>query len=438
MTNPTRTVQQVLDWPGWRFASPPLLALLLGAVAWLRIPAAARGTMWAEDGAIFLTRAANPDQLTDWVFTAYDGYTHALSQSIALAVWNLVPLEYAAVAFTASTCLVAGIVGGAIFAITKRWRLNLVGRLLMASITVLVPGLTSEVLGNLANVHWFLLWLTPFVLLIRPRTWMGAVGLGLALFVIGTSEVQSFAFAPLLLWRIRDRRRWVLALGVLAAGIFQSAAILAGSRERGTTPSLAAVLDGYFLQVPLAGLLGTTDSASAAVGYTGWIIAYVAVVPFAACAVWLAWRSPHRLSLIALFASASIVLWCVGFAVNYNSSFDYADMSQSQLIGGVSSLRYAVVPTMFLFGTVALAVGSERPRGPGRLSAARLLVSVMTLSILIVAFHVHVAPARASGPNWRSSIATLTQVCTGDENSVIVPIAPQGWTAELPCLAQAS
>lgn len=428
------TAVALRNWSGWRWAAPVLVAVGGAVVLWLRLDPVARQTLWAEDGAVFLDRAAHPAQLPLWIFTPYDGYTHALPQSIALILWGALPAAWFASAVTVVACAVAGAVAGGVFAFTARWGMTLGGRLLLAGITVLAPNLSAEVAGNLANLHWFLLWLTPFALLVRPRTWPGAAGMGVLLFVIGTSEVQSLLFAPLLLWRIRERRRWPMAAGLVGAGVVQLAAILAGSRDRGSPPSLSSLVDGYFLQTALTAIVGTGRRASLLVAHVGWIVAYAAIVPFLACAVWFAWRSRRRALLVGLFLVSSVGLWSAGFIVNYAPTFDYARLSGSGALGGVSQLRYAVVPVMFLLGTVALAIGRRRPgRGRADLSPAALVALALTVVVLGASFGVSDHPQRADGPIWSEEVDASAACGQSGESAVRIPIAPQGWSVDLPC-----
>lgn len=420
----------------WSVAAPILVALACAVIAWLRMAPAARGVLWAEDGEVFLARAAHPDQMSAWIFTPYDGYVHALPQLVALIVWALFPTKLFAVAVTAVCCLISGAVAGAVFALTRDWNLSLIGRLVLAASTVLAAGLSAEVLGNLASLHLFLLWLMPFILLARPRTRAGAIVLAAAAFAIGVSEIQSFVFAPLLLWRWRRPDRWPVIAGVAAASAIQLVAVLGGSRTRGTPASVASVVDGYFLQVPLTGLVGSGRRAAVIVAHAGWPIAYAAVMPFVLCAAWYAWRSWRRTALVLLFIGGSIVLWCAGFAVNFNDSFDFADLHGAQLIAASAQLRYAIIPTLLLLGVLALAIGA-RPRASHQSHRVRLgqaAVLVATLAVFAVGLMTPANSLRASGPNWRAEIEQAQRTCADDADlTVVIATAPTPWEVQLDC-----
>ncbi len=407
--------------------------LSLFLLAWFRLSGSERGTMWAEDASIFSARALDPSQLTVGIFTPYAGYTHAVPQAIASIVWWAIPTSDIAVAFTAASCAVAAGVGVLIFFLTAHWRLHPAARVALGAVSVLAPGLAYEVLGNLANIHWLLLWLTPFLFLARPRTWITAVLLGVVAFFAVSTEIQSAVFAPLLLWRVLDRRRWPIFAGAAAGAAFQAWAYLGSTGGRGAGhPSLTTLVDGYFLQAPLVALTGTGQGASALVGYSGWDIAYLSIVPFALGGVWfiLNRRRPAALVVLALFG-ASAAIWSAGFWLNFFPQFDFAAMEPGTLIGGVPLLRYSIVPIMLLWALVALGAGSSRDN---RLGAKGIATLVMMASIFAFSYRVDDLSARELGPTWSPEVSRAEIQCElGTTEDVIVPVAPATWTVSVPC-----
>lgn len=342
-------------------AAPVLIFVVALALAWGRLDGANRGAMWAEDGNIFSQRALDPSLQTAGLLTPYAGYTHAVPQLIASVTWALVPIEKVAIAFTAASCATAAAVAALIWVFTRSWRLNVPGRLLLCLITVLVPGLNYEVLGNLANIHWFLLWLSPFMFWFVPRRWWSAVAVGVLAFFVVATEIQALIFAPFMLWKAKDRRRWPLYAGAIAGAIVQMSAYFQNSPSRGDGQrSVPAAIMGYFVQVPLTALTGTGQSASAAVGFSGWMIAYIAILPFVAAGVIVAMRSRRSLIVVATLILASFLLWTAGFLVNFLAPFDFSAMNADTLKAGIPLLRYCIVPMMFLLALVALAVGANR------------------------------------------------------------------------------
>ena len=79
-------------------------------------------------------------------------------------------------------------------------------RATLASAVVLVPAAPIEVLGNAANLHSYCLWLVPWLLLARPASRRGSVGLGAVGLAIALSEIQTALFAPFFAIGARDSR----------------------------------------------------------------------------------------------------------------------------------------------------------------------------------------------------------------------------------------
>ncbi|MDW4573382.1 hypothetical protein R8Z57_11430 [Microbacterium sp. M3] len=425
----------------WLAVAAPVAVFIVAMVAaWYRMPATVRNTWWAEDARIFSQRALDPSSLPWSVFTSYDGYVHVLPQSVAWVLWYAIPIpiDLMAQAFTAAACAVAAAVAALIFILTGQWGLNLPGRLLLAFTTVLVPGLSYELIGNIANAHWFLLWLAPFLFLARPARWWSSVLLGILSFVVLTSEVQAVLFTPLLLWRVTDRRRWPLIVGAGAGAAIQAIAVLGGGRKTWGTglPSVLSILDGYAMQVPLLGLSGTGQAASVIVAYSGWAAAYAAIIPFVLCAAWWAWRARGRALLAGGILVASLAIWTAGYALNQSSAFDFATADRGTLLSGIPLLRYAIVPLMLLFAYVGLAVGRQKlSRATFHRAVAGALV-VLCLAIFAVNYRVEVPSLRTVGPTWSEGLSDAREECEespGDE-FVEIPIAPvQYWTFEIQC-----
>jgi hypothetical protein len=342
-----------------------------------------------------------------------------------------------ALAFTAAACIITASVAAGIYLLTAQWGLNIAGRLMLAFTTVLVPGLSYEVLGNLANAHWFLLWLAPFLFLARPKRWWTAVLLGAIAFVVLTSEVQSALFTPLLLWRLTDRKRWPMVIGALAGGLVQGFAVLGGGRNTWGQgyPSPISILDGYALQVPLMGLSGTAQSASVIVAYSGWAAAFAAILPFALCAIWWAWGSRSRGLLAAGVFLASMTIWTAGYALNQASAFDFSILDRATLLGNVPLLRYAIVPLMLLYALVGLAVGRVKLRRGSFRTGVTAAVVVMTLAIFAVNYTVDVPTQRLAGTAWTPGLHEARAECTESPGGdVEIWIAPRPyWTFRVAC-----
>ncbi len=413
----------------------PLIIVVVGfLLAWFRLTGTERGALWAEDAAIFSARALDPSLLTAGIFTPYAGYTHALPQIIASAIWTVIPAEHVAIATSAASCLVAASVGALVFRLTDHWRIHPASRVALASISVLSPGLAYEALGNLANLHWLLLFLSPFLFLAAPRSWWGSAALAVVALLVVATEIQAAVFAPLLLWRLRAPKRWPLYAGAAIGALIQAWAFLNFDKTRGDggRPSPAALVDGYFLQAPLSAFTGSGKGSSALVAYSGWDVAYVALVPFLAAAVVYGWRRRSRALLVTALLGASVVIWGAGFWLNFYEQFDFAKMGSETLAGGVPLLRYSIVPIMLLWAVVALAVGG---RADGRLGGAGIATLVIMASVFAASYHVDDGAARGNGPTWGPEVENAARICSSDAGivTVTVPAAPDGWFVDLPC-----
>ena len=179
-------------------------------------------------------------------------------------------------------------------------------------------------------------------------------------------------------------------------------------------------------------LTGTPQGASALVAYSGWDVAYLAIVPFLIGGVWFCLNRgrPGILVVLALIG-ASAAIWTAGFWVNFFPQFDFATMDAGTLAGGVPLLRYAIVPIMLLWSLVILGLGSARD---GRLGGAGIAVLVLVAATFASAYHVDDHSAREAGPTWSPEIAHAENECSlpGVED-VKVNVAPATWSLDLPC-----
>jgi hypothetical protein len=105
--------------------------------AWLRLPAVARDTLWAEDGRNFLQGAIDSGPVNS-LFIPYAGYLHTIPRMIA-AVVELFPISGWAIGMTAGACIVAGVVTVTVFVATRGIIDWMPARVAIASLTVLAP-----------------------------------------------------------------------------------------------------------------------------------------------------------------------------------------------------------------------------------------------------------------------------------------------------------
>jgi hypothetical protein len=430
---PISTANRVRQPPS-ELITPLAIAVAALLLCWFRLPGVARDTMWAEDGRIFLSEREHLGAVAT-LFKPYAGYLHLLPRFIADGVVAVLPPERYALGFAVGGFVIVGGVCALVFICTRDLLTWLPARVAFASIAALTPTSPLEVLGNAANVHWYCLWLAPWLLLAgsnsRVRTWALA---GVAL-LLTLTEIQAVLFVPLILWKIRDRRtipiRAAFALGLLIQ--LATTALSPRPAGRDVTYHWPSVVEGFLAN----GAMGTWTSHWSAVAQSfahggGWLAA-AALVPFLACAAFALWRGTHLQRVAAAACVAGAVLtWSVAYLANPYPGFDYAALNAHgwESLGFV---RYGVVPSMLLAATVPIAATILWAR---RQRAVPIIV-IVALAALFVTQLVPASTQRSSGPDWRRGLVDKIHSCTINDapDFVAVPVAPPGWQAEIPCAA---
>lgn len=411
--------------------------VLLTVIAWLRLDALTRGTIWAEDGLNFLSGALRGDS----IFTPYEGYTHVVPRILADLTVLLVPVPDYAIAMTALTVGVAAGIALLVFGVTAHLQISRGARAGLALITVLAPALISEVSGNAANLHWLFLWLAPWLLLARPSTWVRAGLLGLVAFLAATTEIQMVVFLPLLLVDIRDRRRWPIAAGAVLGAAVQAAAFLSSSRISPTDhPSVLSAARGYAFQVAGGAWLTPISPLTEKIFEHGWWLAYALLAPFVIAAVALLVTTSRLRVLVIALAAGSVACWSAGYLLNVGSwgNFVGQDPDRIRLIG---TLRHSVVPSMYLLAIAVL--GADRllaSSGAGRATPVwRALGGVLALTLIVttaLSADGRGDSQRSAGPSWRDGVAAARVECRQTDVSEIAiqnaPVLPR-WVLTVSC-----
>lgn len=155
--------------PGREFRVASVVAVVATVVAWLRMPVNTRGRLYAEDGQHFVSAWVNRPA-AGLLVEPYAGYQHLVPRLVGgLVVWS-VPKAGWAVAVNLIVCLILGGAAALIYVYSRDVVAFGPARVALALIIVVVPIAGQEPLGNLANLHWFLLYLLVWVLLAVPRS----------------------------------------------------------------------------------------------------------------------------------------------------------------------------------------------------------------------------------------------------------------------------
>jgi len=419
----------------WRRRAVVLVVVLAGAlVSWARLPEDVRGVVWAEDGRLFLQQRLDQGAWSSLVIS-YDGYQHLVPRLVTdLVVLVAAPGAYAVV-LTATCCAVVGLVAGAVHLFARPRLRSDVASVGLALVVVLVPVAPLEVLGNVANLHWYFLFLLPFALLFRPATTRGTVGQSLALVLAALTEVQAVLFLPLVLLGVRHRRSWPGLAAFVVAVALQVWSTLTFPRVRGQAPPLGAddVALGYLAQ-PVTSLVSTSArEASVLLGEHGWRlpVAVLVVVAVAWVTVLAARRSP-RSTLALVLLVAGPVLWATDVVLNRSPLTEYGE-DGAALLEQAGYLRYAVVPAALLLCGLPLAadrlIDASRP-------GVRALAAVPLAALLAVAVvgGVPDRTTRTDGPDWSRSVQQVVADCRDDAPEGRILGAPAGWDVVVDCV----
>jgi hypothetical protein len=405
------------------------IAILGATAAWFRLPPVARGTLWAEDGSLFLQGALSHPLWLELV-SPYAGYLQAIPRLIAAATVAVAPPALYAQFITGLSCLATGIVAAFVFVFTERMLPRVTVRLALASICLLAPSLPREVLGNAANVHSIMFWLLVWLLLgsapTRTWSWVG----GVAAFFAAATDIQGLYLLPLAVYRIRDRRSWPVIGGFVLGELCQLAATLVaprglGSGSRNSPESLAF---GFLINsVATVWVPQKQVGQDVAVGGVG--LCLLLLLPFIALG-YLVWRRGGRQLrpvVLTVFLGGPLV-YAASVFDNPRSYYEYSALSMHQL-QTLWLTRYGVVPQMLLLSILVIGIGLVR-RPPLRRSLGILLCAAMAVVVVV-----QPAIARRSyGPEWAPQVQAAAARCADAQpGEPVVLNETLGWRVAMTC-----
>jgi hypothetical protein len=405
-------------------------------VAWLRLPATARDTLWAEDGRDFLQGAIDAG-FTD-AFAPYGGYLHVIPRIIAGFAAAL-PVEWMAIAMTAGSCLVAGGCAAVVWLCARRILLP-APALLIAALTVLAPLAAREVLGNTANLHTLMMWTLLWLLLVTPRSPAPAVPSAILAALAALTEIQAVLLIPVALWNVRHPMRRIVAAGLIAGVSAQVITALLSPRRQtafGHVEPLSYV-KGLIVNAVLPFLLPQQEIGPALAGRSLLVVLGAAVVLGVLLGVLLRSASrPHRI-LVTLLLAGAVAVYCGSVYANPEDYYDYAGHTARQL-RSVWLARYGVLPSMLVAAAVVVAAdGTMRAlrdrSGAGR---TRVLLARLAMAALAASLVLHVVPwdtRRSQGPTWSPQVEDARRRCDqAPPRGDVVLKQTLGWEVRVPC-----
>lgn len=434
----------VLTTAAARALFPIALFVLAFGLAWFRLPSSASNTLWAEDGALFLqTASADPSWLL--TFEPYAGYLHVVPRIVARLVWDTAPLALMPAAMAAASIAVTAGVAVLVFYLSADVGVRLPGRFLLYGITFLAPALPVEVLGNVANVHWFFLWLAPWLFLARPRTRWGGIGLGVVALLATLTEPQMLLLFPLVFWRFRrDKKWWIMAAAAVGLAVQLGVGLFYPRPDGGGyyfgLDALTVIGAGFVIQVGGAMWLNLSP-ALYLIKPLGWVLGGIAIfLPVIAAIVAAAFsRSRRQILLIGMFVAGSIALWSASGIVNdagrsgLLDSVYWAGNSDRPFLVGL--LRYAVVPALFLTAAVVIVADEwlAKKRWVFR-TPALVMIAVLAITSAY-SFYGGSRVARQPSASWDSYVTTAQATCEAQPELAAypIPIQPSGWYFSISC-----
>ncbi|WP_420367115.1 hypothetical protein [Curtobacterium sp. L1-20] len=401
---------------------------------WQRLGPTARGTAWAEDSGEFLN-----DRLTLGPVAAlwhpYEGYLHLVPRIIVDIAVGAAPIDLYAIVVSALSCCVLGAVCGLVFLLSRpfvsRWPLQVV----LAFVPALVPAATIEIAGNTANLHWYLLFLAPWLFAYPARSWWTAAGLAIAAGFVTATEIQAALFLPLLLLQIRNRR--VIPIAVTAVAGITAQVVVTLTHPRSTPGGITSVVDviaGYFAQPVGVSGNAAAPAVGGAIQSVGWWVVVVPGLIVAALLVIALLRAPLLQKwLIAATAIGSVAVWGAALLLNRTEGTNWTSFTSKEW-AETGTFRYAAAASMFLLAAIVIAADALIARSPivWRVTGVVLVVLVLLVGVL----NADTPAKRAGGPVWSTQVHNVQQTCAADPaKSMQISALPllERWRAKVPC-----
>ncbi|TQJ32726.1 hypothetical protein FBY39_3240 [Microbacterium sp. SLBN-146] len=411
------------------------LLVVVGVVScYVRVPSEHLDIVWAEDGEIFLRQHLD-DGFWSTLFRGYAGYQHFVPRLAAAVAVPSTPLWAYPLAVFAICALLTGLAGAAVYWLSRDIVPWIPARIALGLITFVLPLAMQEVIGNLADLHSYAMWLAPWLLLSRPRRWWSATLWGVVAFAVFMTEVQAVLFLLLLPFVVRrsQPRTLPIAVGAVIGSIWQIVTVI--TVERGSNSEwfgIPSLLGGYLVNTVMPLLFVAPDSVRARLEQSGLIIPTVILLLFViAFVVAMMWGSGRQRLLAIALAAASFAIYAGGVTIDGSAGFHYADDAMPIWERAVN-IRYGVSSGMLLAALVPLAAAIVHARAARVPRAAVALRSVAWLAVSGLILTMSVASTRAISTRgwveatWSYSVQTQRASCLDghpDERRRL-PIAP--------------
>jgi hypothetical protein len=400
-----------------------VLLVALGTTVQLAREAAvsAWDTIWAEDGSIFLADALNGSPL-EKVVTPYGGYIHVLPRLVGGLV-AVLPLERAALLFALAAFTTVSLLAAFVYYASSSTIESVPLRLALSTLVVLLPAEGSELLGNVTNIHFYLMYGCFWAFVWRSDSTAAITSRSLVVAATALGDVLAAIYLPLALWNAmkrRTRRDLAVPIALLSGLAIQAIAILASGSppHRGTRFNLDDVPTLFALRVTGSLFVGDRFIDDLWFQFGRWFSYGTLALVAALVAVALVRLDIRRKIFVALCAGYAITLF---FAYLYGRGSAGMRPGYNAATWHLAGARFTLVPILLL-ATALLVFADTGVKGRAT-RYARGLALIFVVALVVANFSFK--SERSLGPRWEPELAAARSRCANSNSTPIrILVAP--------------
>lgn len=394
-----------------RTAALAVAALGAGAVVVLarQQGPGATDTVWAEDGSVFLAQARDLG-VGDSLSEPFAGYLHLVPRLAAGAV-SALPLETADTAFAVLSALVAAACALFVFRASSAHVRSAWARVACAAPLLVSPLAGTEILANVANLHWYLLYAAFWAVVWEaPSRWEAATAAAVVAAAV-LSDPFALVLAPVVVLRVvaLGRRADAAVLAFAASAVAQVAGTLGatGQRQLGEEAEVALVPFRFAVDVFGRGLAGDRLVGESGLSARGAAVAAVVAAGLAGVAWARRGVLRRRAALVAVLAVVSVAYFAAPVALS-----------------GISAPRYAFAPALLAVAALVVLLDGA---ALDRTAAAALALVAACWVVGLPSYN-----ERDERPAWDEALAAAARSCTAGGRADVA-VLPRGMSARLAC-----
>lgn len=411
-------------------------------------------TVWAEDaGAFYSTALERP--LHEVVFQGYAGYGLVLPRILA-AFGVLLPPEWFSYYSSVVSCLIVSLLALFVYWASAPLLRSQVRQAILAVSMVSLPVLALELLGTIANLHWFLPVACLFAVLF-PVERPSAIAVRVVIAVLAPlTSPLCVLLVPIGLWHgwralrgAAPRSTLIVPSALLAGSIGQLLMVATTQMPPDQRPPFDDLVVNltklYSTRVVTSGLFGVrvTESLWDLMGYGLAAIAVVAVLVLLA----LGLRGATTTSRWVEFGFAAASVGVFVFSMYQRSGLLPALLSKQDGSFNFGGTRYEVFPVFLLLIALLVPKGLEWPdlrdgRAPApvglaadaRANLVALVVGAVWVGVAVIPSY-RLVNGRSTGPDWPANVDRAQEECrlTGQPSAIVRFSPPPAWAIQVRC-----